>query len=138
MVWLAQDRLLARQVAVKEFVPPVGADPADQETLRVRTLREARTAARLSHPNVVTIYDVVEDGSRPWIVMELIAARSLRDIVHEHGTLAPRQAAIAGLRARRPGRSSACPRARCLAAAARACWLPQVSRPDRFFARRAR
>lgn len=97
MVWLAQDRLLARQVAVKEFVPPVGADPADQETMRVRTLREARTAARLSHPNVVTIYDVVEDGSRPWIVMELIAARSLRDIVHEHGALAPRQAAIAGL-----------------------------------------
>ena len=65
--------------------------------LRERTLREARTAARLSHPNVVTIYDVVEDGGRPWIVMELVPARSLRDIVAENGPLTPQRAAEVGL-----------------------------------------
>ena len=80
-VWLAEDEVLARRVAVKEVSPPADMTPYERETLRERTLREARTAARLSHPNVVTIYDVVEDDGRPWIVMELVPSRSLRDVV---------------------------------------------------------
>ena len=96
-VWLAQDELLARQVAVKEVSPPADMTPHERGMLRERTLREARTAARLNHPNVVAIYDVVEDDGRPWIVMELVPSRSLRDVVQENGPLTAEQAAAAGL-----------------------------------------
>jgi len=96
-VWLAQDELLDRQVAVKEISPPPEVSESEREVLRQRTLREARTAARLSHPNVVAIYDVVEDGGRPWIVMALIRARSLWEIVQEDGPLTPPEAAKVAL-----------------------------------------
>ncbi len=96
-VWLALDGVLHRQVAVKEVYPPPGVSESERELLRDRTFREARTAARLSHPNVVTIYDVVEDGNQPWIVMELVRARSLRDMVQEDGPLTPEHAAKIGL-----------------------------------------
>jgi serine/threonine protein kinase len=96
-VWLAEDDLLSRQVAVKEVSPPADMTEHERELLRERTLREARTAARLSHPNVVTIYDVVEDDGRPWIVMELVPARSLRDVVQAAGPLTAQQAAGVGL-----------------------------------------
>lgn len=92
-VWLAHDDLLHRQVAVKEVSPPSEMTTSDREALRQRTLREARTAARLNHPNVVTIFDVVNDGGQPWIVMELVSARSLRDIVEQDGPLTPQQTA---------------------------------------------
>ena len=96
-VWLAADDLLSRQVAVKEVSPPADMTEHEREVLRERTLREARTAARLSHPNVVTIYDVVEDDGRPWIVMELVPSRSLRDVVDAEGPLTAQQAAAVGL-----------------------------------------
>jgi eukaryotic-like serine/threonine-protein kinase len=96
-VWLARDELLRRRVAVKEVFPPPGLSDSERELLRERTLGEARTAAQLSHPNVVTIYDVAEDDGRPWIVMELIEARSLRELVDETGPLDPRAAARVGL-----------------------------------------
>jgi len=98
-VWLAQDELLGRAVAIKEFSPPAELGEAEREMLLQRSLREAKTAARLSHPNVVTIYDAVEDGGRPWIVMEMIPARSLRDLVRDHGPVEPHQAAGIGRRA---------------------------------------
>jgi len=96
-VWLAQDELLGRPVAVKEFSPPAELGEAEREMLLQRTLREAKTAARLNHPNVVTIYDAVEDDGRPWIVMEMIPAQSLRDLVRDHGPVQPHQAADIGL-----------------------------------------
>jgi eukaryotic-like serine/threonine-protein kinase len=96
-VWLAEDDILSRRVAVKEVSPPAEMTEREREMLRERTLREARIAARLSHPNVVTIYDVVEDDGRPWIVMELIPSRSLRDLVEEDGPLTVQQAAGVGL-----------------------------------------
>ena len=96
-VWLAEDDLLSRQVAVKEVSPPADMTAHERELLRERTLREARTAARLSHPNVVTIYDVVEDDGQPWIVMELVPSRSLRDVVQAAGPLTAQQAAGVGL-----------------------------------------
>lgn len=96
-VWRAHDDVLDRLVAIKEVSPPPDVTRDEGQTLRVRTLREARTAARLSHPNVVTIFDVVEDGDKPWIVMELVEARSLREIVERDGPLPPPRAAAVGL-----------------------------------------
>ncbi|WP_371597945.1 serine/threonine-protein kinase [Streptomyces sp. NBC_00564] len=95
-VWRAADDMLDRQVAVKEMRID-GLDPEDTRTRRERTLREARATARIDHPNVVRIYDVVDEGERLWIVMELVAGRSLEQIVVEDGPLSTREAARIGL-----------------------------------------
>src|SRR5579872_6042082 len=60
-VWRARDELLNRDVAVKEIVWPPQLDPAERELARRRAVREAQLAARLHHPNVVAIYDIVEE-----------------------------------------------------------------------------
>ena len=102
-VWRARDTVLARDVAVKEvrLRGPVPAGSAMTEETRIlyqRTLREARTAARLNHPAVVTIFDVVEADGSPWIVMELVQARSLDQVLTEDGPLRHQQAADVGQR----------------------------------------
>lgn len=96
-VWRAADTLLRRDVAVKEVVLPPGLAPSDRDAMYERTLREARAAAALQHPAVVQVYDVVTEGGRPWIVMELLDARSLADLVIEDGPLAPRAVAKIGI-----------------------------------------
>jgi eukaryotic-like serine/threonine-protein kinase len=98
VVWLAGDELLDRDVAVKEILWPPQLDGAEQQALRQRALREARTAARLNHPNLVGVYDVVEDDGRPWIVMQLVPYPSLSEVVREDGPLPPKRAAQVGLR----------------------------------------
>ncbi|GAA0944385.1 serine/threonine-protein kinase [Virgisporangium aurantiacum] len=96
-VWLARDEVLHRDVAIKEVDLPAGLSLAEREELRTRTLREARTTARLSHPNVVQIYDVLGVEDRPWIVMEYVRSRSLQQILVDEGALAPVRAAEIGL-----------------------------------------
>ncbi len=96
-VWRARDELLNREVAIKEITCPPYLNAAEQRAAGRRALTEARLAARLQHPNVVAIYDVVEEDGRPWIVMELLRYRSLRDIVREEGPLPPARAARLGL-----------------------------------------
>src|SRR5579871_3537241 len=96
-VWRARDELLNRDVAVKEIVWPPQLDPAEREIARRRAVREAQLAARLHHPNVVAIYDIVEEDDRPCIVMELVPFRSLRDMVAEDGPFSPAEAAWIGL-----------------------------------------
>jgi len=96
VVWRSRDELLGRDVAVKEVLIPPELSHGERETLRERTLREARSAARLSHPNVVTIFDVVVEAGRPWIVMEFVASRSLAEVLREDGPLPPRQVAEVG------------------------------------------
>ena len=96
-VWLARDEVLRRDVAVKEVVFPAGMTRDEREELCLRTLREARAAGRLSHPNVVQIYDVVEAEDRPWIVMEYVASRSLFQLIKQRGPLPPREVAKIGL-----------------------------------------
>jgi len=97
----AEDVELGRPVAVKVLAENLAHDGA----VRERLLREARIAARLSHPNVVRIYDTGEEGGRPFIVMELVDGESLAELVHREGPLAPEQAvhlvlqACAGLEA---------------------------------------
>jgi serine/threonine protein kinase len=96
VVWEGQDTLLNRQCAIKEVVLPEGQPRAEQERQLVRTAREARTAAKLNHPAVVQIYDVVEEDGRPWIIMELVHASSVEDVVATSGALPVRQAADVG------------------------------------------
>ncbi|MGW0431608.1 serine/threonine-protein kinase [Micromonospora sp. NPDC003197] len=96
-VWKAVDTLLRRDVAVKEVVLPPGLAPSDRDALYERTLREARAAAAIQHPAVVQVYDVVTESGRPWIVMELLEARSLADMVIEDGPVAPRAVAKIGI-----------------------------------------
>src|ERR1700689_1865380 len=87
IVWRARDELLGRDVAVKEIVLPPHRDPAEREVSRQRAPRDAQKAARLSQPNVVGIYDVVEEDDRPWIFMGLVPYQSLRELVMASGPL---------------------------------------------------
>ncbi|HTF08711.1 MAG TPA: protein kinase [Asanoa sp.] len=96
-VWRANDVLLRRDVAVKEVVLPPGLAPSDRDSMYERTMREARAAAALQHPSVVQVYDVVQESGRPWIVMELLDARSLADMVIEDGPVAARAVAKIGI-----------------------------------------
>src|SRR5215831_8619174 len=96
-VWRARDQVLARDVAVKEVRLPDLMPARDRAILRERTLREARVSAKLSHPCVVTVHDVIEADGTPWIVMELVIARSLERVLAEDGPLPPRRVAETGL-----------------------------------------
>jgi len=96
-VWRADDVLLGRAVAVKEVELPVGPAGADRVALRERALREARAAARLNHPGVVTLHDVVEADDRLFLVMELVEAPTLRDLVDGSGPVGRAAAARVGL-----------------------------------------
>ncbi|OLT29338.1 serine/threonine protein kinase [Nocardiopsis sp. CNR-923] len=86
-VWRGTDTLLDRPVAVKELTTPPGLPAQEVEVLRTRMLREARSAAQLSHPSIITVFDVAEEDGRPWIVMELVHGPSLGDLVRSEGTL---------------------------------------------------
>jgi serine/threonine protein kinase len=98
-VWSADDELLGRAVAVKEiWFPATGDEPVSPaDPLVRRALREAQAAARLRHPGIVTVYDVVIEAGRPWIIMELIDGQSLADAIREHGLLTERRTAEIGL-----------------------------------------
>ncbi|MGW6417030.1 serine/threonine-protein kinase [Streptomyces sp. NPDC055055] len=96
-VWRAVDEILGRTVAVKELRFPTSIDDDEKRRLITRTLREAKAIARIRNNGAVTVYDVVDEDDRPWIVMELIEGKSLADAVREDGTLTPRRAAEVGL-----------------------------------------
>ena len=96
-VWLARDEMLRREVAIKEVVPPDWMTAEERELLRETTIREARAAAQLNHPNAVQIYDVVYTEGRPWIVMEYVPSRSLQEVVAQDGPLPPERVAQIGL-----------------------------------------
>src|SRR6516164_3133775 len=96
-VWRARDLRLDREVAVKEVRVPGPMTDQDQNVLRERSLREARVAARLSHPGVVTVHDVIEAGGSPWIIMELVPSRSLAQVLAQDGPMSPARAAAMGM-----------------------------------------
>ncbi|MEU4076332.1 WD40 repeat domain-containing serine/threonine protein kinase [Streptomyces venezuelae] len=98
IVWRAHDEVLGRQVALKEIL--FEDDPTESERKRriARVEREARAAARLSHhPGIVTVYDVIEHGGIPAIVMEFVVGLSLHDVLGERGRLPVHQVAEIGL-----------------------------------------
>ena len=96
-VWRATDEVLGRPVAVKELRFAAGVDEDERRRLVARTLTEAKAIARVRHTAAVTVYDVVEEDNRPWIVMELVESRSLSEVINIEGVLPPRRAAEIGL-----------------------------------------
>ncbi|MDG9705574.1 serine/threonine-protein kinase [Streptomyces sp. DH37] len=96
-VWRAEDEVLGRTVAVKELRFPSSVDEEEKRRLVTRTLREAKAIARIRSSSAVTVYDVVDEDDRPWIVMELVDGRSLADVLREDGPLEPQRAAEVGL-----------------------------------------
>ncbi|WP_372463911.1 serine/threonine-protein kinase [Streptomyces pinistramenti] len=95
-VWRARDEMVHRDVAVKEPRIPHRRSASHGQRFIERMLREARAVASVTHPNVVTLHDVVMHEGQPWLVMELVRGRSLADLLDE-GTLTPPETAKIGL-----------------------------------------
>ncbi|MEU7912437.1 serine/threonine-protein kinase [Microbispora bryophytorum] len=87
IMWQAHDLRLKRDVAIKEVQPPYRVDVADLPAARRQALGEARSAARLSHPAVITVHDLLEDKGRLWIVTELLRGLTLGATVRHLGRL---------------------------------------------------
>lgn len=92
-VFEAVDRRLDRTVAVKVLRPELASDRRFPARLR----REARTVAGLAHPGIVAVHDFGEDGERVFIVMELVAGKTLSDLRRDEGLLSPARAARIGM-----------------------------------------
>ncbi|MFC7592688.1 protein kinase [Nonomuraea antimicrobica] len=96
-VWRARDRALGREVAVKEIRQDPGLTEEQRAELRERMVREGRIASRINHPSVAAIHDVLIQDDSPWIIMELVEARSLEQVIDEEGPLPPRLVAEIGV-----------------------------------------
>jgi tRNA A-37 threonylcarbamoyl transferase component Bud32 len=86
-VWRGYDEMLDREVAVKEILLPRELDAEQRSELSARAMREARSAARIDHPGIITVFDVAERDGCPVIVMEFIRGRSLADVIRDEGPL---------------------------------------------------
>jgi serine/threonine protein kinase len=95
-VWSGYDEILQRRVAVKELKVPLGIPDRESLDLRERMLREARALGGLSHPNVITVYDVVVADGEPMVVLEMVPSRNLATMIAEQGVLSVPQAAVVG------------------------------------------
>jgi serine/threonine protein kinase len=104
-VWKGEDLLLRRPVAIKRVDLPAHLPDDERDTIRQRVLREARAAARLNHPRLVTIFDVVEEDGTVFLVQELVDAPTLKDVVADQGPLAQ-----SGTRSLRPRFAATAPR----------------------------
>jgi hypothetical protein len=96
-VWLADDELLGRQVAIKKCALPEGLSAAERDVLGGLAMREARAFAQVSDPHVIRILDVLPSAEQPWLVMEYVASRSLLQVIQDAGRLSPARAAAVGL-----------------------------------------
>ncbi|MFD3313276.1 serine/threonine-protein kinase [Streptomyces sp. NPDC058694] len=96
-VWRAKDETLGRTVAVKELRLPARIDEDEKRRLITRTFREAKAIARIRNNGAVTVFDVIDEDNRPWIVMELVEGKSLAEVIREDGLLTPKRAAEVGL-----------------------------------------
>src|ERR1700760_2636688 len=95
-VWLAEDQLAGRQVAVKELRPPAGVSPQEEDVFRRRALAEARSAARLTHPNAVTLHDIIPaspDDDAVYLIMEYVDGATLAQLIADGGPLPEQQVA---------------------------------------------
>ena len=99
VVWQAHDERLRRTVAVKQVIMPPSLDEAKLAEIRRRTMREGRIAAKLHHPQLITVYDVIEDDGRPYLVMEYLPSTSLAKVLADNDPLPPADAARIGAQA---------------------------------------
>jgi len=88
-VWLGRDTVLGREVAMKRIGMMPGAAAPDLQ----RAEREARLAARLNHPHVVAVFDLVSEGEENWLVMEYVEGVTLSALIARDGALTPDEAA---------------------------------------------
>src|SRR5581483_8640534 len=95
-VWRGHDRMLDRDVAVKEVLFGPDLTGAERAALAAQAMREARSTARLSHPGIITVFDVIADDGIPLIVMELVNGRSLAEILRQDVRLPWRRVAELG------------------------------------------
>jgi Protein kinase domain/WD domain, G-beta repeat len=95
-VWRGYDEILKRSVAVKEILLPEGLEGTERDYLIARTLREARAAARLHHPGIVTVYDAIQFADVPWTIMEFVSGPSLAEVIARDGRLPWEQVAALG------------------------------------------
>ncbi|WP_409489715.1 serine/threonine-protein kinase [Amycolatopsis sp. cmx-11-12] len=96
-VWQAHDEVLGRTVAIKQLLLQPGLEAHDAEDARQRTMREGRIAARLHHPNAISVFDVVtDDNGQPCLIMEYLNSSSLAQELQEHRTLPPIEVARIG------------------------------------------
>jgi eukaryotic-like serine/threonine-protein kinase len=95
-VWAGYDEVLQRRVAVKELKVPPGVPDHEAAEARERIMREARALGGLSHPNIITVFDVVEVDGAPVVVLELVPSRNLATMISEQGTLTLQQSAVVG------------------------------------------
>jgi eukaryotic-like serine/threonine-protein kinase len=96
VVWRADDVRLRRTVAVKQLLLNPGLTRVQAMEAKLRAMREGRIAARLHHPNAVTVFDVAEEDGQPWLVMEFVDAPSLAALMRDSGPLEPRRVARIG------------------------------------------
>lgn len=82
-VYLARDTVLEREVALKELAVPDYLDEEEKREVRERFTLEARAAAKLSHPYILTVHDIISSGGRQFIVMEYLEGKTLRDVLQE-------------------------------------------------------
>jgi len=95
-VWSGYDEVLQRRVAIKELKVPPGVPSQEALDLRERIMREARALGGLSHPNLITVFDVVDNDGEPMVVLELLPSRNLAAMIGEQGSLTVQQVAVVG------------------------------------------
>lgn len=96
VVWEALDERLNRTVAVKQLLIEPSLEQGEADEAVARTMREGRIAARLHHPNAVSVFDVVDSAGAPCLVMEYVPSRSLADVLGERSSLPPEDVATIG------------------------------------------
>ncbi|MGV9409066.1 serine/threonine-protein kinase [Nocardia sp. NPDC003693] len=95
-VWLATDRLLHRDVAIKQVLTTSGLDEEEAREVRQRIMHEGRVAAKLSHEHAIAVYDVVLEAGEPWLIMEYLPSRSVAKALSLADTLSPIEVAQIG------------------------------------------
>ncbi len=95
-VWLAQDTLMGRKVAVKQVISTVHLNEQKAREVRNRAMREGRIAAQLSSPHAISMQDVAIEDGEPWLVMEYLPSRSLAQALNTADSLPPYEVAQVG------------------------------------------